>query len=277
MRLSFVSLCGTLLALMTACGGDDFVSGSPGQDAGHDGPSPPKDATPDTHQAPEAGDAAKETGIPDAPGEATTPEASPDTAVPCPSITSVDAILEADGIIVKGNCQGAISFLSGPNANVGVGRGLIRFNLNGPTTKAFAEGRVQAVRLELSAAEMCAGQPCPREAGYLEVFPLRNDWDEGSDVPYSGADWCRRLAGSPGPEWNAPGAEEDHGALAGDATVQMSDTDLSIDLDPAAFAGGWLESGKLSLLLVPDGALFVFVTREASQWDAPRLIVQYCD
>ena len=273
MSRSLHALVAFALVASIGCGGDDFVADAPTGDAG-------PEAQADTGTvdgAIEAGTDAVAEATTDAPVEAAQPDAPIDTGPTCTSTKSSEAVVEADGVIIDGNCNGSISFLSGPFANLGMGRGLVRFHLSTATATAFAEGRVVSLRLELKRATSCDGASCPSDAGFISALPLRNDWDEGTIQPYSGADWCRRLGGSTGESWNAPGADQDHGAVAAEVPVSELQPDVMMELDPAPFTTEWVKGGRLSLLLIADEATFVFITREGAMQNAPRLVVEYCD
>lgn len=261
-----------LLALAAAgCGGSDFGLSSTPADAATD---TAIDALNDAPVADVGSDAAPLDAASDV-YDAAQPDAQPDGPTCSPIATEV--VSEADGIIIDGACHGANSFLSGPFANVGVGRGLLRFELDDAVTSAFLEGRVVSAHVALARSQDCEGEAnCPSSAGVIAAYPLRNDWDEGSSQAYSGADWCRRLGGNPVVDWNAPGADADHGGLAAQVTVDTAQAYLSIPLDPARFSAQWLAGSKLSVLLIPAGATFVFAMRESTKWPPPRLEIQYC-
>ena len=267
-----------MVLVWAGCGGDGFVAETAPGDAAADAADGAADARQD-----EASPDVRDTGTPDvadwpdAPPDADLPDAPHESAPPCPSVKMSEVIAEADGVIIDGNCQGANSFLNGPFANVGAGRGLLRFRLDSPTANAFVQGKVLSLRVDLRRNDLCDGSACPSHAGLLEAYPLRNDWDEGSNQGYTGADWCRRLAGNPGPPWNAPGASQDHGALAAGLQVTDSQPNLSIPLEPAVFTTEWVPGQRLSVLLVPNGATFVFATHENTQLNPPRLVVEYCE
>jgi len=189
---------------------------------------------------------------------------------------------EADGMIAQGACNGANSYLNGPFGNIGVGRGLLRFSLPDSILYALDKaGHVKKVRLVLPRNQNCEGEvnPCPASPGNLSAFALRSDWDEGvAGQDYSGADWCRRAAGNPGPEWDLPGAdgEEDHGPLAAKIAIDNPLHSAEFDLDMSVVTQ-WRQGTKVSVLIVPtDGAVYCFATRESVQWPRPRLEVEFC-
>jgi hypothetical protein len=259
------------------CGGSDFGLSSVQADASVD--SWPDGATSDvTLEAspPDAGADAHDDMPHDANAETGAPDAQPDG--PTCSTHASEAVTAADGVIIDGSCHGSISFLSGAYANVGAGRGLLRFTLGSAVAAAFHDGRVVSARITLARNQDCEGESsCPAGGGVIAAYPLRNDWDEGTSQPYSGADWCRRLGGNPGVDWNAPGANADHGDVAAEVTVDASQANVVITLDPSKFTSQWVDGQRLSVLLIPAGATFVFATRESNKWPRPRLEIEYCE
>ena len=185
----------------------------------------------------------------------------------------------ADTIIASGGCNGANHMGTFQYLNVGVGRGLVRFQLDAAgVTALLTPGKVKKATLTLTRNANCESEvnPCPATAGSLQVFPLRNDWDEGNDQSYTGADWCRRLANKA--PWNQPGADGDHGTAAGLVSTGAQDPALVVELDASKWDASWLNSAapELSVLLIPVDALFVFASRESTQWAHPKLTLETC-
>ena len=110
------------------------------------------------------------------------------------------------------------------------------------------------------------------------MYPLRNDWDEGTGADYSGANWCRRNAG--GDPWASPGADQvgvDHGELAGQADINEAAIEASFKLDPTKWAT-WQTNNEISVLIVAgSGAMFVYATKESTMFAHPRLEVTTCE
>lgn len=280
--------------LGSGCGGSAFAAAEPDEDAGStadrteeesdaldegqaDGMDSAVDAGPDAVST----DAPNESGEPDAAPEATVTEAAVevgDEEPPCLSTTH-ELSPEADGIIPQGACHGANSFLTGAFGNVGTGRGLLRFALSDPVAVAFASEKVKRVTLVVPRNQDCEGEvsPCPAQGGRVFVHPLRVDWSEGiAGQSYTGADWCRRQSGNPGPAWDAAGADAptDHGALIGEVQVSADQPSFQAELD---VGGLWIAQAKLSVLLIPEGAVYCFATRESQRWPSARLEVEICE
>lgn len=283
-----------LAALIAGCGGDEFAaSQSPSQPDAGSPDAPSTDAPQDVATSNDAkAEAATEAGPkPDAGKDAQPHEAGLDAAVS--DVVSVDAIVtcsnqqdrevsaEADGAIFKSACNGANSYTNGPHANVGLGRGLLRFALGSELAPVFATpGKVLELALVLQRNKTCENEGnCPAAAGQLSAYPLVNDWVEGNGTDYSGADWCRKGASQNGAQWQTPGADgaNDHGALAGTATVDAVQESVTITLLPARFSAWVGNDGHLSILLVPELATFVFATHESNMYSPPRLIIKYCE
>lgn len=286
--------CFLLAALIAGCGGDEFAaSQSPAQPDAGSPDAPAIDAPQDVATSNDAkAEAATEAGPkPDAGKDAQPHEAGLDATVS--DVVSVDAIVgcsspqnrefavEADGAIFESACNGANSYTNGPHANVGLGRGLLRFALGSDLAPVFATpGKVLGMALVLQRNKTCESEGnCPAAAGTLWAHPLIGDWIEGNGTPYSGADWCRKGSGASGVQWQAPGANSpvDHGPLAGTVTVDAVQDSVNISLDPASFKGWLSDEGRLSILLVPNLATFVFATRESNLYSPPRLIIKYCE
>jgi len=185
----------------------------------------------------------------------------------CASPTPFDISVVEDGSIPSGACNGAIDFCTLPIANIGGGAGLFKFPVPGALALAFQQQRVVALSMTLTRAKDAndGGQcphPCPAAAGTITARPLRNDWAEGaSSMSYSGADWCRRLKGNPGPQWGMNGATEsgvDVLGISGSAPVDATQLTVTIPLDPAVHAP--MVDTYLSVRI--EGAVFVVNTHE---------------
>jgi hypothetical protein len=193
---------------------------------------------------------------------------------------------KADTVINDGECD-ASNYSGGYGyMNVGIGRGLYRFDIHGALVDAFAEGRVDSMSIELSRDVACLGpsEACPAAAGTLVARPLRSDWTEGPEIftPYMGADWCRRGAGQGSASWQAPGASgtQDSGDVSGTALVDASQPSVTIDLDPPAHQT-FVASGdvELSVMVIAEyGAVFVAATKEQPEPSEPpaKLRGAYC-
>ena len=63
------------------------------------------------------------------------------------------------------------------------------------------------------------------------------------------------------PQWESKGADgpTDHGEWAGAASVDATQQSVTIDLAVDAFSDSWVNDGHLSILIVPDTAVYCFV------------------
>lgn len=281
--------CLLVCALLAGCGGAEFEAPATQADAGSQDSSA-SDASHDT--APNDGskpDAPPDSGPkPDSGKDAQVIEASvvdvvtPDAQVTCSGQKDREFAVVADGMIPKDAC-GANTYNSFPHANVGIGRGLLRFTLDAVVATALkTPGKVLGMSLVLQRNVTCENDAnCPAEDGQLQAYPLASDWIEGDGSSYSGADWCRKSAGGQGQIlWHVPGADGDldRGALAGTLKVTAVQDSASIPLDPEPFAKWVTDNGNVSILLVAElSATFVFATRESTLYSPPRLIIKYCE
>ncbi|MBN1770993.1 MAG: hypothetical protein JXB32_07030 [Deltaproteobacteria bacterium] len=143
-----------------------------------------------------------------------------------------------DTFLAPGDCNGANyqGHLSG--VNLGMGPGLFRFVLSPAAAEALLDDRVPEGSLRLQVMGTCPdGSTCPFAPGRLDVRPLRNDWDEGSSPTfegYTGADWCRREGGNPGPRWAADGASGsgDVDSVSGGLAIDALPRSVSIPFAP---------------------------------------------
>jgi hypothetical protein len=184
----------------------------------------------------------------------------------------------ADTLIIPGVC-GTICYGTSALINLGVGHGLLQFQLSNEAFAALSSGPAPSMTLTTTMSPICDKTPCPMAPGNLTVSPLRNDWVEGKCVNgiADGAMWCQR---SPGKPWGSNGADGpvDHGdtavfLLAGNEPV------LVIPLDASKFQGTWLNSATktLSVLLAGDGVFkATLASREHMSLARPRLDITYC-
>jgi hypothetical protein len=193
------------------------------------------------------------------------------------------AFATEDGNIFDGACNGGNNYGTSSVMNIGLGKGLIRFPLPDEVVQAYLDERVVSMSVELARGTNCDGQPCPAEAGTFVARPLRNDWSEGiAGMQFSGAEWCRRLPGNPGPQWEAPGATAlgiDVWGVSGSATADAAQPTLSIDLDPSEHALMVDREARLSVIVYSeDGGVFCAAAQEHTNppMDAARLRVSYC-
>jgi hypothetical protein len=152
--------------------------------------------------------------------------------------------------------------------------GLFRFMLGPDLAGAFEAGRVMSVRLRLQVSTE-GGMRAP---GTLRVFPARNDWLEGNNSGFTGANWCRRTDDTMdfwGAE-GAAGAADRAMASAGNADYPASiETDLLIDVDPEALET-WISGAQITLLAGSSDAVFYAVSRESTA-DETTLEIEVCD
>ncbi|MBI5538268.1 MAG: hypothetical protein HY898_36435 [Deltaproteobacteria bacterium] len=271
-----------LLSTFAGCGGNDF-SASP-DPISADGATP--DAAPDGAAGGDSSqpDAVKDTGKPEASHEASTEAAADavgeETGPTC-SILSGKYEAEADTTIIQGQCNGSISYGDSKYLNIGLGRGLFSFKLDAAAIAALlTPSKIKKMTLTLEGNADCEGAgSCPDKVpGPVQAFPLRNDWTEGDGAAYSGADWCRRGAGSSGPTWNSPGADGDHGPAAGTSNIDKSLPNLSFDLQPSSWDATWIDgsTGRISVLVVAVNCLFIAASHESTLHGHPMLVMEWC-
>jgi hypothetical protein len=274
-------------AAPAGCGGSDFSASpdntpsdgstqdAPAPDAGQDGAAGADSSQPD---------AAKDTGEPEASFEASTEAAADaigeETGPTCATLSGKYEA-EADTTIIQGQCNGLSSHGDSKYLNIGLGRGLFRFTLDSQAIAALlAPGKVQKMTLTLEGNPDCeGGGSCPQKIpGPIQAFPLRNDWTEGNSADYSGADWCRRGAGSGGPTWNSPGADGDHGPAAGTGNIDKNLQDLSLDLQASSWGATWIDgsTSRISVLVVAAKSLIVVASRESTLHGHPMLVMEWC-
>lgn len=169
--------------------------------------------------------------------------------------------------------------------NLGMGPGLFRFVLSELVTEAFAAGRVPEGSLRLQVMGTCPdGLECPFVAGRLHVRPLRDDWDEGSSPvfeAYSGADWCRREGGNPGPRWAADGASGggDVDSVSGSLEIPSLPRSVSVPFEPAQHLPRFnMMTRAISMRVAFESGVggLVVHSRESSGL-APTLILTVCE
>jgi len=202
-----------------------------------------------------------------------------DSGSDAPACTESFTTLKADSTITSGQCNGSISNGGGKYGNIGVGRGLLRFELVVADAAALESGAVQGMKLTLHRSVDCEGDCTSGLAvtGGFQVFPLRNDWVEKTTAAtYSGADYCRRTDGNPGQPWQTDGAEgaADRGGPAGTLAIDAATNTAVFDLDPAQWKN-WVANNEVSVLIVPQDTTgrFVYATRESTKYAPPTLVV----
>lgn len=215
-------------------------------------------------------------------------DAGPDAGPPCETPKTAIFACNGDTAIVSGTGScGAINYGGADHLSVNVNlvaRALTRFNLSSdPATLSAIQGASWA-KATLTLARTPdggdCGSKCPAHAGTIQVYPMRNDWVEGTSTSYTGATWCKYSPAS-NANWDAPGADGplDHGGSAGSVALATGDESIvEIPIDPAGLMP-WLDTAKseLSFLLVPeDGAIYVFASREHATLPRPALRVDYC-
>ncbi len=184
----------------------------------------------------------------------------------------------------NGNCDGSIVHGADFWATIGAGEGrsFMRFDLSPLAANALLAGQVKSMTLKLSRNDDCEGVPTTCSigtnlAGTFQVFPLRNDWVEGTSAPYSGADWCRR-SNVQGVLWNAPGANGDHGAAA--ATLSFdpaTNSSAQFQLDPSKWDSTWVVNNQISILVVASSGKFIQATKDSTLYARPSLDVVVCE
>lgn len=201
------------------------------------------------------------------------------------SKTTLVATLLSDVALAPGApeaacAQGAepsINYGLDPLINVGVGHGLLRFGLTAQGAAAIAAGA--SVELEVHRAPDCYGGQCPAADGTFDVFPMRNDWKEGtqSGAGVDGATWCEADPQA-NVRWDDGGADGlgDRGALAGAAFAAAGDGVVTWPL--AALDASWVDTTKneLALLLTPESGVLVVATRDNPSAPSPELRVTWC-
>jgi hypothetical protein len=189
----------------------------------------------------------------------------------------------ADTGILSDACHGANYWGGQPFVNIGLGRGLFRFELDEALATALAEGRVTELALVLHRDVDCLGpgEVCPASSGALAAHPMRSDWAEGPEAfaSYQGADWCRR-GDAAGVDWEQPGAAGpgDSGPAGPAVAVDVEVGVVTLALEPEphrAFVAGT----SLSVMVEPlDGATFIAAAREQAEALEPAALLTgaYC-
>jgi hypothetical protein len=201
------------------------------------------------------------------------------TGEECLGEMSVVATLIADTNIAVDSPD--INYGAQPLSNLGTGRGLLRFVLPMPAADALAQGSVTRMSLTLTRVPnhpACGGE-CPATSGHLTAYPLRNDWEEGTnDGNDPGATWHRRYLANQ--EWEADGASAagiDRGGLAASVAVDEVDASVVLSLDPGEYTSDWIIDRRISVIVeAGNGAMFVAATRENAVLDEPILEVRFC-
>lgn len=233
--------------------------------------------------------------VTDVPGDAVSPDGvSTDAPEPPPCISSTPYTMQAieDTFIVPAmSCNPLERFGGLTHLAVGqddVSRVLLRFQVPAAVVPQL-QGNVPLGdgTLTLTASDVAASTSLE-----IAVFPLTNEWNEGSPTaPYVGASWCNAVGADITAQtpWKAYGADaaEDRGQVAlGSLPVldiqAKPGSALAVTL-PASRIGAvrsWvsIEKGYLSLIVVPtssNGTLYL-QSREANQSPA-RLELRICD
>ncbi|MCZ7681633.1 MAG: hypothetical protein M5U28_23690 [Sandaracinaceae bacterium] len=118
-------------------------------------------------------------------------------------------------------CDGSINYGGSRHLNIGQSRVLLRYQLPPelPAGDIATLLLTASVRIRRLRSDICTS--CDND-GDVEARPMRNDWVEGSETAYSGADWCRRtgVSGSTCGRWGIAGA--------GDVPVDVAGTRLPV-------------------------------------------------
>ena len=118
----------------------------------------------------------------------------------------------------------------------------------------------------------------------MNVYPVNNDWDEGTSASPGASWWDRRLNGGAVP-WTTPGVDgADRGALVGTLTLASRPADAATPIDVpigdfnelTAKLGG-AGSSQISLLAVPQSTFLLVVGARTDVGHEPVLNLSYCN
>ncbi len=169
----------------------------------------------------------------------------------------------------------------------GAGVGLLRFDVDPQNAVLLGAAKIVGGRLRLFANPNCnvCSSPIPTKQGQLFVHAMRPDWDEGgSGGNKSGADLCRRAAGSgwgasgsPGIDTKiAIGVDFDDGADTTAVPENADEVTLFLGADTIT-ARASINAKQIAFLLrMPNGGRMAVATREKSAAEAAELVVHYC-
>lgn len=187
-------------------------------------------------------------------------------------------------------CDGSINYGGSSHLNIGQSRVLLRYQLppDLPAGDIATRLLTASVRLRrLRASSICGS--CDND-GDVEARPMRNDWVEGTETGYTGAEWCRRTAVSSGVcgRWGIAGAGDVPGDVAGASlpvAVPRTLDDVRIPVRPEDLADYAAAGGQVSIQLrarigdVEGTAVFLVASTEGEEsalGTAPVLELSYC-
>jgi hypothetical protein len=215
----------------------------------------------------------------------------PDTAT-CERQAMEVTVVE-DTMLLSDNCGGANR--SGTSTNINIGQGgtsrvLLRFELSAEMVQALADGSATDARLSLALRPNDCD--CTNMATTFQVFAASNDWNEGTDASYFGADWCNRFGYGPAAQtaWQLHGADgasdRSHTVLAtrivtgAEVTPPSATIDVGFTLDETLRTDlrARMSATRLSLILVPTsgGTLFLYSRDGAVSMPASTLTLFQC-
>ncbi len=217
-------------------------------------------------------------------------------AGPCPgAVSAVTLSTLADTQISPRSCSlttcdGSINYGASRHLNIGQSRVLLRYQLPpalpaGDIATRLLTASVRIRRLRSDA--ICTS--CDND-GDVEARPMRNDWVEGTDTTYTGADWCRRTAVSSGVcgRWGIAGAgafPEDVAGTSLPVAVPERLDDVRLAIRPEDLAAYAQDDGQVSIQLrariggVEGTAVFLVAStegEEAALGIAPVLELTFC-
>lgn len=221
-------------------------------------------------------------------------DAPVDDAIPCTQMSGT-VVAIADSMLIHdntGECNPANRFGAFTSATLGLNAGqgtrsrlVLRFSLTDHMiTTLTPSGGFVAGTLRLPLEPDACAAPCPSTGLGFSIYPVRNQWNEGSDAPRDGAGWCmRQQSGAAGTPWGVPGADgaEDRGTVSladiSLADAQVQGDSVSVALSTVDGVMPWLDGRQVSLLLVPTapGTLFTR-THEDSLGGGAELTITSC-
>lgn len=217
------------------------------------------------------------------------------------------ATLLADTMLleVPENCNPANRYGGSNTINIGQpssqlpgasrSRVLVRFRLTQAMLDAIqTDGPAYegSLGIQLRASGGGCGGACPNAAATFDVFPVRNDWLEGFQSDYSGAEWCnrRQSAAGDGVRWDANGADaaQDRGMLViasatvTDAQAQAAgpvEVPFTLDAGKRAELTRWINPTTMELSLIAistSGGTLFLLSRDAAGAAASQLKLTAC-
>lgn len=220
------------------------------------------------------------------PADAPAPDSGPDACTPVaqtPILTIADTTL----LDVGANCDPSVRYGGAPILNLGLVAGgapsiiILRFDLGAVAARITANDPTLSFKIVLSHLDMHAacGGPCPYAMGTVQLYPMTNNWEEGTSAMYSGAGWCQRNTVKQTWATNGAGGSE-RGALVGFATMGASPpASVEVPITPSDVANlkPWLSGTQLAVAVVPqNGARAVFGSKENGAPTTATLVPSFC-